>query len=99
MPRVLRRTNFTDPRAPAFCFCAAEFRLNQFISAARTKISDAPGQKMLLPLRAWQRRLSLWSAIVNRSWSAKEIYGINLGMNLTRRLRWWFYTEWMTCLL
>src|SRR5205823_416464 len=59
MPRVLRRTNFTVPRAPAFCFCAAEFRLNQFILAARTKISDVPGQKTLPPLRAWQRRLSL----------------------------------------
>src|SRR5256885_504092 len=60
MPRVLPRTNFTVPRAPAFCFCAAEFRLSQFISAARTKISDAPGQKMLPPLRAWQRRLGLF---------------------------------------
>src|SRR6266550_668578 len=59
MPPVLPRTNFTAPKAPAFCFCAAEFRLNQFISGARTKISDAPGQKMLPQLRGWRRQRRL----------------------------------------
>ena len=46
MPPVLRLTNFTAPRVPGCCFCGAEFRLNQFSSAALMKISGDLGQKM-----------------------------------------------------
>src|SRR5438477_3171032 len=96
MPPPSRHTNFTALKAPAFCFCDAEFRLRQFSSAARTKISDVPGRKIVLELRGWQQRLSLWNEIANRSRSAKKIYGINFGRKFPRKSRRRFSTATLT---
>src|SRR5436309_928941 len=54
MPPVSLRTNFMDPKALASFFYGAACQSNLLCSAARMKMTDAPGQRTLLQLREWQ---------------------------------------------
>src|SRR6266516_2266889 len=55
MQPVSLRTNFTDQKALVFSISAADCLFSLSCSAARTKTSDAPGQKTSPQLQGWQR--------------------------------------------
>src|SRR5882724_1157595 len=55
MRPVSLRTNFTDQKALVFSISAADCLFSLSCSAARTKTSDAPEQKMSPLLRQWER--------------------------------------------
>src|SRR3982750_2324522 len=85
MPPVLPRINFTDLKARASCFCAAEFRSNESNLAVHTKISVVPERRTSRRLQEWQQRLNLWNAIENRSRRAKVNCATSSGMKFQSR--------------
>src|SRR5436853_6521386 len=72
MRRVSLRTNFTDQKALVFSISAADCRFSRSCSAARTKTSDAQGQKMSRQLPEWERQPNGHYVIAKMNRSAKH---------------------------
>src|SRR5438874_3186347 len=84
MPPVLLRTNFMDRKARDSFFYGAAYQSNPLCSAARMKMSDAPGQRTLLQLREWQRPRNGHCVIARANTSAKGDCVMNSGRGFQR---------------
>src|SRR5438477_11961178 len=86
MPPVSLRTNFMDPKALASFFYGAACQSNLLCSAARMKMTDAPGQRTLLQLREWLSPQGGYSEIANTNSSARRRWLTNSGLRIQRGL-------------